>query len=122
MLDFVEDYMRMIRFEQVGDCYKLTLPFEFFNDYGAITLRLKIAKGGYYIIDDMGATLKYLESVDTNIEDYKNKVEIICTMFSLKIQDGLVKGVIGYGNERTYRQLHNFLQGLSHLSTIKFIN
>lgn len=122
MLDFVEDYMRMIRFEPIDDYYELTLPFEFFNDYGVITLRLKITEGGYYIIDDMGATLKYLESVDTNIEDYKDKVEIICTMFSLRIQDGLVKGCIGFGSERTYKQLHNFLQGLSHLSTMKFFD
>ena len=122
MLDFVEDYMRMIGFKEAGDHYELTLPFSFFNDYGALTLRLVVAEGGYYIIDDMGATKKYLDSVDTKLEDYLDKVDIICTLFSVRIDNGLVKGVIGYGNDRTYIQLHNFLQALSHLSTLKYIN
>ena len=43
-------------------------------------------------------------------------------LFSLKIERGLVKGIIGYGNGRLYLQMHNFLQGLSHLSTIKYLS
>ena len=61
-------------------------------------------------------------SCSRNIEDYKDRIEIICTLFSLKIEDELVKGVIGFGTNQTYKQLHNFLQGISHLSTIKYFD
>lgn len=99
------------------------MPFTFFNDEQiGIKLNIKTNAGGWYDIDDNGNTLRYLKSIDVNIEDYNDRIEIICSLFSLKIEDGLVKSVIGFGANQTYKQLHNFLQGLSHLSTIKFFD
>ena len=122
MNNFLNDYIKEIIYKKVADGWDLTLPFRFFNGETIITLHLKKNKGGFYDIDDKGNTFKYLESIDANIQEYSARIEIICTLFSLKIEGNVVKGVIGYGTNQTYKQLHNFLQGLSHLSTIKFFD
>ena len=66
--------------------------------------------------------MKYLNNMDVNLDDYTGRIEIICELFSLKIENGLVKGVIGYGANQLYKQFHNFLQGISHFSTIKYFD
>ena len=107
---------------QENDAFDLTIPFTFFNDEQAITLHIQKNQAGYYDIDDKGNVLRYLNNIDANILDHKDKIEIICTLFSLKIEDNLVKGIIGYGTNQTSKQFFNFLQGISHLSTIKYLN
>ena len=77
---------------------------------------------GWYDIDDNGNTFRYLNDIGVNLTNYKDKVESICTLFSLKIDGELVRGVIGYGTNQTYKQLHNFLQGVSHLSTLQYLD
>jgi len=115
-------YAQSITIKEVNGEYDLTLPFRFFNDEGVITLHIKENQGGYFDIDDKGNTLRYLNDLDVNLQDYKNRVEIICQLFSLKIEDNLVKGIIGYGNNQLFKQLNNFLQGISHLSTLKYFD
>lgn len=122
-INFLEEYFKILDCKEINGVFELTMPFTFFNDeQTGIKVNIKKNAGGYYEIDDNGNTFRYLNNLDVNIEDYKDKVEIICSLFSLKIEDGLVKGVIGYGINQTYKQLHNFLQGLSHLSTIKYFD
>lgn len=118
--EFLNEYAKSITIKEVNDGYDLTLPFRLFNDESVITLHIKENQGGYFDIDDKGNTLRYLNNFDVNLQDYKDRVEIICQLFSLKIEDNLVKGVIGYGNNQLFKQLNNFLQGISHLSTVKY--
>lgn len=147
MEKFIENYMRDIEYRKVDDGYDLYLPFMLFNDETTISLHLTKHKDGYWEIDDKGNTFRYLDNMDVNIKDYEWKIELICRYFSLKIEDGIVKGVVGFnagvemlyeaysqentnaevpgfsrGSDMTYVQLHNFLQGLSNLSMIKFLD
>ena len=146
MENFIQNYMRDIQYKKVDDGYDLYLPFMLFNDETTISLHLKKHKDGYWEIDDKGNTFRYLDNMDVNIKDYEWKIELICRYFSLTIKDGVVKGVVGFnlglellyetyskenpqavvsgfsrGSDLTYVQLHNFLQGLSNLSMIKFL-
>lgn len=120
--EFLNEYAQSISIKEVDGEYDLTLPFRFFNDEGVITLHIKENQGGYFDIDDKGNTLRYLNDLDVNLQDYKDRVEIICSLFSLKIDGDLVKSVIGYGNNQLFKQLNNFLQGISHLSTLKYFD
>lgn len=122
-INFLEEYMNSLSYKETNDGFELTMPFTFFNDEQAgIKLNIKKNAGGWYDIDDNGNTFRYLHNLDVNIVDYKDRIEIICSLFSLRIEDELLKGVIGFGTNQTYKQLHNFLQGLSHLSTIKYFD
>ena len=120
--EFLNEYAQSMTIKEVNDGYDLTLPFRFFNDESVITLHIKENQGGYFDIDDKGNTLRYLNDLDVNLQDYKDRVEIICSLFSLKIDGDLVKSVIGYGNNQLFKQLNNFLQGISHLSTLKYFD
>lgn len=120
--DFLDEFIKSIDYKEVYNGFDLTIPFRFFNDETIITLHLQKNDIGYYDIDDKGNTLRYLNNIDVNLENYKNKIEIICQLFSLKIENNLVKSVIGYGTNQTYKQLLNFLQGISHLSTLKYFD
>ena len=120
--DFLVNYVKEISFDKQSNGYDLNMPFRLFNDEVTITLHIQENPAGYYDIDDKGNTFRYLENLDVDIKDYRDRVEIICSMFSLKIEDKVVKGVIGYGTNQLYKQLHNFLQGISHLSTIKYFD
>ena len=71
--------------------------------------------------NDHGYTLKYLKNLDVNLSSYEEQIEIICSLYSIKIEDGLVKGIVGYGTNQLYIQLFNYLQAISHLSTLKFL-
>jgi hypothetical protein len=122
MNDFLTNYFENIVFNGNENNFDLTLPFCFFNGEGNVTLHLKKHDVGYYEVDDKGATLKYLSNLDVNLSDYKDRIEIICQLYSIKIENGLVKGIVGYGTNQTYKQLHNFLQAISQLSTIKFFD
>lgn len=146
MEKFIQNYMRDIQYRKVDDGYDLYLPFMLFNDETTISLHLKKHKDGYWEIDDKGNTFRYLDNIDANIKDYEWKIELICRYFSLNIEDGVVKGVVGFnqglellydtisqenaqvevvgfprGTDLTYVQLHKFLQGLSNLSMVKFL-
>ena len=122
MNDFLTKYFENIVFDGNEKGFDLTLPFCFFNGEGNVTLRFQKHDLGYYEVDDKGATLLYLSNLDFDVNDYKDKIEIICQMFSVKIENDLVKGIVGYGTNQTYKQLHNFLQAISQLSTIKFFD
>ncbi len=120
---FLEEYLKSLDCKEVNGVFTLTLPFAFFNDeQSVIQLNIKQNTGGWFDIDDNGNTFRYLNSIDVHIEDYKDRVEIICSLFSLTFENGLVKGVIGFPKNQTYKQLHNFLQGISHLSTMKYFD
>lgn len=121
MLDFVDEYVKSMQFEPVQDGYELRLPFELFNAETPITLHLQ-KKDGYISIDDRGYTMQYLDFNDVDLNDYKDDVEIICEMFRLKIEDGLVKSNIGYIETLTFKELHSYLQGLGLLATIHFLD
>lgn len=121
-LENLLNFDKNIIINQVDDDCTLTLPFKFFNGESIISLHIQKNQAGYYEIDDNGSTLKYLNNIDANPQDYKDKIEIICTLFSLKIEKNLVKGIIGYGTNQIQTQLFNYLQGLSHLSTLKFFD
>ena len=122
MNDFLTKYFENIFYSGNDDDFDLTLPFRFFNAESNVTLHLKKHETGYYEVDDKGATLQYLSNLDVDVNDYNDKIEIICQMFSVKIEDDLVKGIVGYGTNQTYKQLHNYLQAISQLSTIKFFD
>ena len=122
MNDFLTKYFENIVFNGNEKAFDLTLPFCFFNGDGYVTLHMQKHDLGYYEVDDKGATLLYLSNLDVDVNDYKDKIEIICQMFSVKIENDLFKGIVGYGTNQTYKQLHNFLQAISQLSTIKFFD
>ena len=120
MLDFIENYGKEIDIVETDDGYDITLPFAFFNGETVITLHVQQTDQGFYFIDDKGATLKYLDNLDTSLELFYDKVGIICNLFALRIEKGVVLGIIGYGEGQLYKQLHYYLQGISHLSTLKY--
>ena len=122
--EFLNGYAESIEINEENDGWDLVFPFAFFNAESIITLHIQENENGYFDIDDKGSTLKYLNSIDCELSKYSDKIEIICELFSLKIEENLVKGVIGYGkgSDQTFKQLHNFLQGISHLSTIKYFD
>ena len=122
MLDFINEYVKEIDFNKVGEDYEIVLPFKFFNAETVITLHLHQTKNGYYLVDDKGYTMQYLAFNDVNISEYKDKIETICNLFSLKIENGVMCVIIGYGEGQTYKQLHSYLQGISHLSTLKILD
>lgn len=123
-MQFLRGYAENIKINEENGGWELTLPFRFFNNDANITLHIQENENGYFDIDDKGSTLKYLNNIDCELSKYSDKIEIICELFSLKIEENLIKGVIGYGkgSDQTFKQLHNFLQGISHLSTIKYFD
>ena len=122
MKKFLKNYIKDFDFLKKGNGYDLNIPFRLFNDEVTFTVHIQENEAGYYDIDDKGHTFKYLENFDTNIEKYQYKIELICRYFSLKIEDNVVKGIIGFGTRQLYVQLHNFLQGLSNLSMIQLLD
>ena len=85
--DFLVNYVKEISFDKQSNGYDLNMPFRLFNDEVTITLHIQENPAGYYDIDDKGNTFRYLENLDVDIKDYRDRVEIICSMFSLKIED-----------------------------------
>ncbi len=120
--DFLMDYFKDIKYDKNGNGYDLYLPFMLYNDDHTISVHIEENKEGYYDIHDNGHTLKYLTNIGADITKYENKVELICDLFAIKVDGELVKGIIGYGSNQVYIQLYNFLQGLTHLSTIKYLD
>ena len=123
MKNFINNLIEQIKLNRNNDSFSLTIPFKFFNnEYPYLTLTIIRSSDNYYHISDEGYTFKYLQNLDIDFNSYKDKVEIICNLFSLKIEDNKVLGIIGYGTNQLYIQLFNYLQGISHLSTIKYID
>ena len=123
MKNFINNLIEQIKLNWNNDSFSLTIPFKFFNnEYPYLTLTIIRSSDNYYHISDEGYTFKYLQNLDIDFNSYKDKVEIICNLFSLKIEDNKVLGIIGYGTNQLYIQLFNYLQGISHLSTIKYID
>ena len=123
MTNFINNLFEQIKINENNEIFLLTIPFRLFNDENnCINLTITKNLNGYYYISDEGYTFKYLQNLDINFHDYKEKVEIICTLFSLKIEDNKVLGIIGYGNDQLYIQFFNYLQGISHLSTLKYLD
>lgn len=123
MKNFINNLIEQIKLNGNNDSFSLTIPFKFFNnEYPYLTLTIIRSSDNYYHISDEGYTFKYLQNLDIDFNSYKDKVEIICNLFSLKIEDNKVLGIIGYGTNQLYIQLFNYLQGISHLSTIKYID
>ena len=122
MENFINNLINQISLNGNNKQFTLTLPFRLFNDAAnSFSFNVIKHKDGYYLIDDQEYTLKYLKKLDVNLDLYKEQIEIICSLYSIKIEDDLVKGVIGYGTNQLYIQLFNYLQAISHLSTLKFL-
>ena len=122
MEKFINNLIEQISLNGNSENFTLTLPFKLFNDESP-NFSMNIIKhiDGYYLINDQGYTLKYLKNLDVDFSLYDEQVKIICSLYSIKIEDGLVVGVIGYGTNQLYIQLFNYLQAISHLSTLKFL-
>lgn len=74
-------------------------------------------------ITDNGNIFEYLENMGVDIEKYASKIKKICKMFNLTIEQGIIKGVLGeYETNQTFMHLSNFLIGISHIATLKYID
>ena len=122
MEKFINNLIEQISLNGNSENFTLTLPFKLFNDESP-NFSMNIIKhiDGYYLINDQGYTLKYLKNLDVDFSLYDEQVKIICSLYSIKIEEDLVVGIIGYGTNQLYIQLFNYLQAISHLSTLKFL-
>lgn len=122
MEKFINKLIEQISLNGNSEKFILTLPFKLFNDESP-NFSICIIKhiDGYYLINDQGYTLKYLNNLDVNLSLYEEQIKTICSLYSIKIEDGLVVGIIGYGTNQLYIQLFNYLQAISHLSTLKYL-
>lgn len=122
MENFLKNLLEQISLNGNNDQFTITLPFKLFNDeQSSFSIILNKHIDGYYLVNDHGYTLKHLKNLDVNLSSYEEQIEIICSLYSIKIEDGLVKGIVGYGTNQLYIQLFNYLQAISHLSTLKFL-
>ena len=122
MENFLKNLLEQISLNGNNNQFTITLPFKLFNDEkSTFSIILNKHIDGYYLINDQGYTLKYLKNLDVNLSSYEEQIEIICSLYSIKTEDGLVKGIVGYGTNQLYIQLFNYLQAISHLSTLKFL-
>ena len=122
MEKFINNLIEQISLNGNSENFTLTLPFKLFNDESP-NFSMNIIKhiDGYYLINDQGYTLKYLKNLDVDFSLYDEQVKTICSLYSIKIEEDLVVGIIGYGTNQLYIQLFNYLQAISHLSTLKFL-
>ena len=122
MEKFINNLIEQISLNGNSENFTLTLPFKLFNDERrSFSVRITKHENGYYLINDQGYTLKYLKNLDVDFSLYDEQVKIICSLYSIKIEEDLVVGIIGYGTNQLYIQLFNYLQAISHLSTLKFL-
>ena len=122
MEKFINNLIEQISLNGNSENFTLTLPFKLFNDERrSFSVSITKHENGYYLINDQGYTLKYLKNLDVDFSLYDEQVKIICSLYSIKIEEDLVVGIIGYGTNQLYIQLFNYLQAISHLSTLKFL-
>ena len=122
MEKFINTLIEQISLNGNNERFTLTLPFKLFNDEApCFTVTIIKNINGYYSINDQGYVLKYLKNLDVDFSLYEDQIKTICSLYSIKIEDGLVVGVIGYGTNQLYIQLFNYLQAISHLSTLKYL-
>ena len=79
--EIFSEFKDKIRVTKVDKCcYYLTLPFFFYNERESITLRYYEKDGDLYISDD-GAAARYLDNGINDINNYRDRVEIIKRKF-----------------------------------------
>ena len=116
---FLEKYMDKIKYVEEADGYQIAFPFKLYNDDHISSCHIKEDSTGVFIVSDNGNVFKYFENNGIVMDNYQKQIKQICKMFSLYIEDGCVKKVLGeYETNQTFVQLTNFFIGISHLATM----
>ena len=120
---FLQKYNEHIKYAKRDGGYDIAFPFKFYNDDHISSVHISEDETGLFTITDNGNTMLYLENMCVNIEEHTDKIQKICKLFNLTIENGIVKSILGeYITNQTFTQLTNFLIGISHLATIKYLD
>lgn len=116
---FLLKYNEEIRYADCGNGYEIAFPFKFCNDDRISSVFISEDETGLFTITDNGNTMKYLDNIGVDPQEYADKIKKICKAFNLEFENGMFKGVLGeYESNQTFVQLTNFLIGISHIATV----
>ena len=120
---FLQKYNETIRYAEVNGGYAIAFPFKFYNDDHISSVFISEDESGLFTITDNGNTMLYLENMCVDIEEYASKINKICELFNLTIENGIIKSILGeYETNQTFTMLTNFLIGISHIATVKHLD
>ena len=115
----LDEYSKSVRIRQSGEFIFVTPPFFHLQSDESITLRFSQTEDGRPVISDCGTTKDYLDLMDIDIEDYREKLNAIKERFYIEEVDGafvttLPTGSINY----VKKHLGYFIQALSIIANI----
>ena len=120
---FLQKYNEHIKYAERDNGYDIAFPFKFYNDDHISSVHISEDETGLFTITDNGNTMLYLENMCVNVEKHADKIQKICKLFNLTIENGTVKSILGeYITNQTFTQFTSFLIGISHLATIKYLD
>ena len=116
---FLKKYHEEIRYAKCGNGFEIAFPFKFCHDDRISSVFISEDETGLFTITDNGNTVKYLENMGVDVQEYADKIKKICKLFDLEFANDEFKGVLGeYETNQTFVQLTNFLVGISHIATV----
>ena len=121
--EFLKKYNEEIKYAKCGNGFEIALPFKFYNDDHISSFFISEDETGLFLITDNGNTVKYLENMGVDMQEYSGKIKKICKLFNLEFECDVFKGVLGeYESNQTFVQFTNFLVGISHIATVHRFN
>lgn len=116
---FLKKYNEEIRYAECGNGYEIAFPFKFCNDDRISSIFISEDESGLFTVTDNGNTIRYLENMGIDMQEYADKIKKICKLFHLEFENGVFKGILGeYETNQTFVQLTGFLIGISHIATV----
>lgn len=115
----IADYSDSIRIRQNGEFIFVTPPFFHIKSDESIALRFSQTEDGRPIITDCGTTKDYLDMIDIDIENYREKLNTIKQRFFIEEENGAFKMTMPTDSLNSVKaHLGYFIQAISIIANI----
>lgn len=92
--EIFKNYNDNISYSEFNGSYIIAIPFFFPNSGNSIAIKISFDELERPILSDCHTTLDYLEEMDIDVSDYKQKLEKIMYRYDLKLEDREFKLVV----------------------------